>query len=89
MWQGSSFTFITITLSIVGVSFNASSEISLRRMCFPALLETFEVINILQSESFTLPLIASALNPPKMIEWIAPILVQASITIASSGTIGI
>ena len=39
------------------------------------------------SQSFTLPEIESAEKPPKIIEWTAPILAQASISTANSGII--
>jgi hypothetical protein len=45
-------------------------------------------MSILQALSWMRSLSAAAENPPKTIEWIAPMRVQASITIASSGIIG-
>ncbi len=85
--QASSVTLTTRQLSIVGQFFRASSEMLFSGMALPARRETLHVISILQSLSFTRPLIASELNPPKMIEWMAPIRVHASIATTSSGTI--
>jgi len=45
-----------------------------------------QVSTIRLSASSTRSAIAWALNPPKITEWIAPIRAQASIAIASSGT---
>ncbi len=52
----------------------------------PARRRILAVMIILQSESLTRPRIASALKPPKITEWMAPIRAQASMATASSGT---
>ena len=59
----------------------------LRGIVFPPLTPSSAVIIYSDLQSFTLPEIDSAENPPKIIECTAPILTQASIKIASSGII--
>ena len=66
---------------------SASSVVYLRGMVFPPLIPSSAVIIYSDSQSLTLPEIDSAEKPPKIIEWTAPILTQASIKIASSGII--
>ena len=65
----------------------ALSTVFLSGIIFPPLNPTSEVTINFDSQSLILPAIDSEENPPKIIEWIAPILEQASITYASSGII--
>ena len=60
---------------------------SFKGIIFPPLIPSSAVIIYSDSQSFTLPVIDSAENPPKIIECTAPILAQASIVIANSGII--
>ena len=53
-----------------------------RRQPPSAVTTSFDWASVLRSE------MASALNPPKMIECVAPIRAQASMAMASSGIIG-
>ncbi len=66
----------------------ASSAVSFKFIVFPPLYPPSAVINILAPASIMRSARAFAEKPAKTTEWIAPILAQASIEIASSGTIG-
>ena len=65
----------------------ASSVISFKGIALPPLTPSSAVIIYSDSQSFTLPEIESAENPPNIIECTAPILAQANIKIANSGII--
>ena len=56
-------------------------------MIFPPLTPSSAVITKSDLQSLILPEILSGENPPNIIEWIAPILAQASIVYANSGII--
>ena len=95
-WSLSSFQFIllpvlltTIVFLTSGHWFNALSTFDLRGTTFPPRIPSSAVITISQSASRILSFKDSGENPPKTTEWIAPILVQASIAKAASGIIGI
>ena len=70
-----------------GQLIRASSTVSLSGIIFPPLTPSSAVMIYSDSQSLTLPEIESAEKPPKIIEWTAPILTQASIKIANSGII--
>ena len=88
MLHGVSLRLTTMTFSMLGVCFNASSAMPFSGMLLPARNEVFEVMSSRHAESVMRPARASALNPPKTIEWIAPIRVQASIVMGNSGIMG-
>ena len=79
----------TIVCFTFGQSFNALSTFDLRGTIFPPRIPSSAVITISQLASRILSFKDSGENPPKTTEWIAPILVQASIAKAASGIIGI
>ena len=68
---------------------NASSTFDLSGTTLPPLNPSSAVITISQLASRILSFSDSGENPPKTTEWIAPILVQASIANAASKIIGI
>jgi len=88
MVQGSSFTFTTITFSMLGAFLSASSAMSLSFMCLPERRETLEVTSSLHWEVVHLPLSESAENPAENNGMNSAILAQASMATGSSGTMG-
>ena len=64
----------------------ASSTLSLSGTTLPRRQEPSQVMIILESASCTRSVMAWAEKPPKITEWGAPIRAQASMAMASSGT---
>ncbi len=88
MLHGSLLRLMTTTCSMLGVFFNASSAMALSGMILPPRKEQFAVMSSLQVESLMRSDSESALKPPNTMEWMAPMRVQASITVAASAIIG-
>ncbi|OQB97620.1 MAG: hypothetical protein BWX80_04107 [Candidatus Hydrogenedentes bacterium ADurb.Bin101] len=88
--QGSGLRFTTMHFSMLAQSglVMASSAMAFSPICLPERSETLDVMSILQEASPTRVAMASALKPPNTMEWMAPIRVQASITMGSSMIIG-
>ena len=61
--------------------------VAFKGIVLPPLTPSSAVIINSHLQSFTLPEIDSAEKPPKIIEWTAPILAQANMSIANSGII--
>ena len=76
------------SVSTVGDFASASSTFSLSGSCCPRRQPPSAVIDSLALASLLRSAIASLEKPPKITEWTAPIRAQASMAIASSGTIG-
>ena len=74
--------------STVGDFASASSTVSFSGSALPRRQPASAVICSLACASLLRSAIASAEKPAKITEWIAPIRAQASMAIASSGTIG-
>ncbi len=80
--------FTTITCSIVGHAPRIASAPALSATALPRRKLPSLVTSIFAPASMMRSLRDSALKPPNTIEWIAPMRVQASIAMASSGIIG-
>ena len=78
----------TTTAVTDGVEATASSTAGLSRAGAPRRKPPSAVTTTLASASFTRSMIESGEKPPKMHEWAAPMRVQASMAIGSSGIIG-
>jgi len=78
----------TIIVSTVGHSYSAESASAFSGTTRPPRMPSSAVMTIFAPQSWMRSRMAAAENPANTIEWIAPILAQASIATGSSGIIG-